>query len=153
MRLKARLRRLRADVDWLKTWGALRAVELRLEMLEVQRAMERVKAARVAKAAKPAVVRPALRDAPLRDAPQGEVMPIERPPPHPEEPCAARHLEGCQPARPEPPPEIIGGQPPEFPELFRPVTWRKRGPQDWDDDTEDMVGRCYVDYDPLEDTV
>ena len=139
MRLKARLRRLRADVDWLKTWGALRAVELRMEMLEVQRAMERVKAARVAKAT---VVRPAVRDAAVPAAPRREVVRLEPPPKPPPPPPV------------EPPPlEIIGGQPPEFPEPLRPVTWRPREQQDWDDDTEDMVGRCYVDYDPLEDTV
>ena len=56
------------------------------------------------------------------------------------------------PPEPEPAPEPMGGQPTEFPEHIREVTWRPRGPQDWVDDSEDMVGRCYTDYDPLEDS-
>jgi hypothetical protein len=55
------------------------------------------------------------------------------------------------PPEPAPLPEPIGGQPAEFPEPNREVTWCPRGPQDWNDDSEDMVGRCLTDYDPLED--
>ncbi len=55
------------------------------------------------------------------------------------------------PPVPEPTPEPMGGQPTEFPEPIREVTWRPRGPQDWNDDSEDVVGRCLTDYDPLAD--
>jgi hypothetical protein len=65
-------------------------------------------------------------------------MPVAAAPPEPE-------------PVPEPMPEPMGGQPTEFPEPIRPVTWRQRGPQDWADDSEDMVGRCLTDYDPLAD--
>jgi hypothetical protein len=99
MRLKARLRRLQADVDWLKTWGALRAIELQLKLLETQEAMSKAEEARR----------------------QG-----------------AFERAGCR--RPNPP-SIC---------KIRPVRWRQRGPQDWDDDREDMVDRCLTEYDPLE---
>ena len=77
MRLKARIRRLQAEVEWLKTWGALRAVELQMEMFEMQREIERVKAERAAEAAT------------RRPAPPCSVLPVVQPaqlpiPPPPE---------------------------------------------------------------------
>jgi hypothetical protein len=53
-------------------------------------------------------------------------------PPEPEEPLV-------QPFNYDPPPEM----------QIRPVRWRQRGPQDYEDDGEDMYGKCIVDYDPL----
>jgi hypothetical protein len=40
MRLKARLRRLERDVEWLRFWGALRVIEMKLELIEKQKALE-----------------------------------------------------------------------------------------------------------------
>ncbi len=57
--------------------------------------------------------------------------------------------EAVRPPAPDSRPEPMGGQPSEFPELIRDVTWRPRGPQDWNDDSEDMVGRCLTEYDVL----
>lgn len=96
------------------------------------------------------------RDASLRAAPQDEEVrvataspPLKSPEPtnpHPEEPSEARRLEGWDPA--PPPVESSSYDPPPDMQI-RPVQWRQRGPQDRQDDGEDMYGRCIVDYDPL----
>jgi hypothetical protein len=135
VRLKARIQRLQADVAWLKTWGALRSAELRLEILAAQKAMEQAAEARRPRAPRPVAPPP---PPPRVSIPANIPVRPPTPPPTP-------------PPRELPQPQPMGGQPLELPEPFQPVRWRIRGPQDWHDDSEDMVGRCYVDYDPLAD--
>ena len=134
MRLKARIRKLEAEVEWLKTWGLLRACELQLKILEVERAMEAHEAARQA-----------ARQAAREVAPRAEVEAIDRAPPHPEEPSEARRLEGCEPPAYTPP----DWQPEHM--QVRPTQWRIRGPtdrDDWDDDDSE-VGQAAIEYDPM----
>ena len=75
---------------------------------------------------------PILRDASLRSAPQDEEVRVEPP---------------LQPPEPEPVKPFTYDPPPEM--QIRPVTWRRRGPRDYEDDEDDMYGKCIVDYDPL----
>ena len=170
MSIRTRLKRLRTEVDWLGENGELRLLEMEWKLLQMKEqisARDPARARRLgflpepAKPPQPAPrPLPIPRDAPLRSAPQEEVVRVESfvggagrvgPPPtpaqpHPEERPARPRLEGSEPAPPlvqpftyDPPPEM----------QIRPVTWRRRGPQDYEDEGEDMYGRCIVDYDPL----
>ena len=160
MRLKARLKRLAADVHWLKFDGALNVVEKQMRLLEVMRAVEAARQRQAEAAKKPPrhhpksapphpeervarlegcepapSLEPTLRDAPLRDAPQGEVV-------------------RSAPAKPpDPPPVQSLPEPfvPNVPEhmLVRPVQWRIRGPDDYDWEEPGTNGRCLTEYDPL----
>ena len=83
-------------------------------------------------------LQPILRDAPLRGAPQDEVVRVATPP-SPPNPRPPPEPELVQPFTYDPPPEM----------QIRPVTWRRRDARDYDDDPDDMYGKCIVDYDPL----
>ncbi len=159
---RATLRQLKTEMRWLWREGLPREIETRLRIVDMlQQISDRVARDPAAAARWAATGRsvplppprvappPALlvrRDVPPRDAPQDQVKKVEPPPPHPEEPREARRLEGCEPAPPN-------YDPPEHMQI-RPVTWRLRGPQDWPDDckhdSEDWVGRCKTEYDPLD---
>jgi hypothetical protein len=150
--LERRITRLEAVLRRRKSYAALR----RLEILLAEERTERPE--------------PILRKATLRAAPQGEAVRVEPPPEsHPEEPSEARRQgaferlrakgrEGCEPARPPPPAESPKPEPPLVQPFtydppsemqIRPVTWRRRDARDYDDDPDDMYGKCIVDYDPL----
>ena len=160
MSVGTRLKRLRTQVEWLDENGELRLLEIEWKLLQMKEqisARDPALARRLgflpapAKPPQPAPrPLPILRDATLRAAPQDEVVRIARPPeptkPHPEERPARPRLEGSEPAPPlvqpftyDPPPEM----------QIRPVQWRRRGPSDYEDDSDDMYGKCIVDYDPL----
>lgn len=160
MSVRTRLKRLRTEVDWLDENGELRLLEMEWKLLQMKEqisARDPALARRLgflpepAKPPQPAPrPLPILRDAPLRSAPQDEEVRVETPPvpakPHPEEPRETRRLEGSEPA-PPPVQPFTYDPPPEM--QVRPVTWRTRGPQDYEDDEDDMYGKCIVDYDPL----
>ncbi len=169
MSVGTRLKRLEAQVEWLDENGALRLLEIEWKLLQMK---EQISARDPALArrlgflpepAKPLQPAPRPLDEEVRIAP-----PPEPTKPHPEERRVAARLEGSEPAprsRPilrdaslrsapqdeaapvplvqpftyDPPPEM----------QIRPVTWRRRGPQDYEDDSDDMYGKCIVDYDPL----
>jgi hypothetical protein len=141
--LKGRLRRLDAGVRWLETEGVFIRWELRMKLAQMTKAIDdhraRVKAL-------PPAPKPILRDAPLRGAPQDEAVRVEAKP-HLEERPARPRLEGCEPALP--------GQPtsPPSPEMeIRPVRWRARTAQDYDEEERPGTnGRCITEYDPLRD--
>jgi hypothetical protein len=156
VRLKARLKRLAADVHWLKFDGALNVVEKQMRLLKVMRAVEAARQ-RQAEAVKRAVQKP----------PRPHPKPA---PPHPEERVA--RLEGSEPApsfeptlrdaplqgapqgedvRPPPAPPLPEPFVPNVPEhmLVRPVQWRIRGPDDYDWEEPGTNGRCLTEYDPL----
>lgn len=163
MSIRTRLKRLRTEVEWLGENGELRLLEMEWKLLQMK---EQISARDPARARRlgflpplpaPATPPPELpkphpeerRVASLRSAPQDEVVRVESfvggavrvappsPPPLPKPPEPEPPL--VQPFTYDPPPEM----------QIRPVTWRRRGPQDHEDDGEDMYGRCIVDYDPL----
>jgi hypothetical protein len=123
MRLKARLKRLEAEVRWLQLEGRLRSVELRLKILDRECQLAKHKAARQAKAARPSE-RPQL-----------------SPPPPP--PPIVRRTAAEMPAPPRASPreesfvQPFDYDPPEHMQI-RPVRWRIRGPDDhyWEDDND-----------------
>jgi hypothetical protein len=135
--LKARVRRLQADVEWMRWWGRLRQVEHRMKLLEIQRAREAAEKRRAT---------PILREAPAPAAPRGEAVSaaVARPPPTPEpsgkaSPMPPPLAAPVQPFIPDPPPEM----------QIRPVTWRFRTAQDYADDAGERYGRCLTEYDVL----
>jgi hypothetical protein len=182
--LRARIKRLETQVEWLDENGELRLLEIEWKLLQMkeqisardpvrarrlgflpplpvpvtpppeptkphpeepsaarrQGAFERLRSKRPEGSEPAPPVEPTLRDAALRAAPQGEEVRVELPvvatpppPPKPPEP------EPVKPFTYDPPPEM----------QIRPVFWRKRGTRDYEDDEDDMYGKCIVDYDPL----
>ncbi len=139
MSLRAQIQRLQRDVEWLRWWGRLRAVEQRMKIREIQRAMEKAQAAS-------AMVRRPPRPVPAPPVPP----PMAKPPP--------LHREASTPApppKPPPPPPpdpaIHPYDPPEHMQI-RPTQWRVPGPADYHDDAAAGTnGQCIVDYDPLAD--
>ena len=132
MRLRARLKRLRAEVEWLKWWGVLRACELQMEILARTRELEALQAASAKKTARE---KPARREQPKPAAPVPANEPV--PPPEPKQ---------AEPGRSA---QVFNGDPPEHMQI-RPVRWRTRSPQDdLDDDMEDQPHD--EDYDVLDD--
>jgi hypothetical protein len=158
MALKARIRRLQVDMEWMRWWGRLRRVELQMELLARQRAIE------AAQAKKRDVAPPAARPG------KKIVKPI---PPRPEARRQQKRLEPREPAKrsraeddreavllataplPMPLPLPMPGQQPTSERSadlqMRPVQWRHRGPDDWAEDEEHDYSRCLVDYDVMAD--
>ena len=71
MSLRARIRRLERDVEWLRWWGRLRAVEMRMKIIEIQKGMEKAAAKPILLGVSSAGARKRL-DAVLRTAPRDE---------------------------------------------------------------------------------
>jgi hypothetical protein len=140
VRLKARLKRLAADVQWLKYDGALNVIEKQIRFMETMDALDaaRQRQAEAAKLPKKAVVRPT-----AREAPPPKPTPGPTPPPTP------------PPTAPPSPPAPMPGQPTSLPSAdseIRPVTWRPRTAQDYaEDDRPGTNGRCITEYDVLRD--
>ncbi len=63
-----------------------------------------------------------------------------------EPPAEPRTPPPAPPPEPKPPPWTY--DPPSEMQI-RPVTWRRRDARDYEDDPDDMYGKCIVDYDPL----
>ncbi len=113
MRLKARLGRLEAHVEWLRFWGALRVVEMKLELIAKQKALEEHKARR-----EEAVRRP-----PPSARPKAEAPPASPPlPPIPSQPEAVAPAAPVAMPPPRPPPVEETHDIPEHMQI-RPVRW------------------------------
>ena len=170
MSLRARIKRLEPEVGWLNENGALCVLEIKMKirgMLAQIHARDPELARGLGfvpppgqKREKPPP-RPTVAAAPGVAPPDGAVLvesfaggrariepvppePVTPPPvlPEPEAtgaPAAPPEETFVQPFHYDPPPEM----------QIRPVTWRRRRPQDYVDDPDDMYGRCIVDYDPL----
>ena len=171
MSLKARIKRLEREVQWLKYEGWARSLEMRMKLMEHATALKAHKAAQKAKAAAEKAPRP------RRSA--GHAPPAAEPP-RPEEPREVRRLEGPatemalvptkalsllradrdaslrdapqgeakRASTVEPEPFVY--DPPEHMQI-RPVTWRLRTAEDdWDDDDDDFGPyQVATEYDPL----
>ncbi|SKA27328.1 hypothetical protein SAMN02745126_04641 [Enhydrobacter aerosaccus] len=173
MRLKGRLRRLEAQVAWLSSEGELRACALRLEALEKMQeisdhlARDPAAAARW-KAAGFSIALPPPRVSERRFPLMARLEPAAALPltaplllPGERSPMDASDLSSSA----APPTEERRGKadipemsdqapldPPEHMQI-RPITWRIRGPDDWDDDEGDDGKLCPLDeeYDVLAD--
>jgi len=170
--IRTRLKRLEAQVDWLDENGELLMLEMQWKLIQLK---EQIYARDPALSRRLGLIPP---DKQKLEEQRAMAPPSLAPPqpaqPHPEERPARPRLEGSEPAprsepilrdaslrsapqdeevRVEPPPEPERVQPFTYdppPEMqIRPVTWRRRGPQDYEDDEDDMYGKCIVDYDPL----
>jgi hypothetical protein len=168
MSLKAQIRAARREMRWLWTEGLPREIETRFAIVDMlQKISDRVAcdpaaAARWAEAGigvtlpPPRVSAPPVWPLPVRelhryadrDAPQCAAAREEKP-----DVVSLPPQSAPEPA-PEPAPVIApppNYDPPEHMQI-RPVWWRQRGPEDYaEDEAEDWVGRCKVDYDPLAD--
>jgi hypothetical protein len=149
MRLKARIKRLEADVEALRHWGPIRTYEQKLEYLAIRRRIEEHQA----KVAAAKQVMAALLKSP----------PAPPPAPGPAQPVAAASPVAPAPhaSPPEPREQPPVDRPVEFPrepvaQPFEPihtglVRWRIRGPDDDDDNEDDDEDREEEDYDPFAD--
>ena len=150
MSLKARLKRLEAQVEWLEFDGMLRMCELKLELIDKKRQIADHLAANPEAAALFAA------------AGITSIRPTPRPPaPSPAPPLPPARPPSYELLRPPPPPPAPPPPPPELPPKaevwthdprehmrIEKVTWRVRTPQDdFDDDEEDEREDDY--YDPL----
>ncbi|MBS0547544.1 MAG: hypothetical protein JSR24_07335 [Proteobacteria bacterium] len=130
MSLRRRLVRLEREVEWLWWWGRLAAVEHRMKMIEIQKAMARAEAEK----AKQRTCRPERSEGP-RASPKSDVDHSARSFAAlrmTEEPAAPRDEEVRVEDAPDPPL----------------AWWRERRSEDYEDDGR---GRVLVDYDPLAD--
>lgn len=130
MSLKRRLVRLEREVEWLWWWGRLAIAEHQLEIIAIQKAM-----AKAAEERKKVAVKPAPLVVPPRIPAPVPEKPPEKPPPL------------VVPFIAEPPPSRPFYDPPEHMQI-RPVQWRERRSDDYEDDGR---GTVLVDYDPLAD--
>ena len=136
MSLKARLNRLDSEIEWLRWWGRLRAIDLQMDLLALQRKRAKMEEDRE---------RAKKEEAHRREAAKAEALKPEK-----------RLLEQPPSPPPKPPPEVLptppplmGGQPcSEIPEhmQIRPVSWGTPRYEPYDNE-----GKCLVDYDPLAD--
>jgi hypothetical protein len=145
MSLKARLNRLDGEIEWLRWWGRLRAVELRMDLLAARRKLAKAQEDRV---------RAEKEEARRREAARAEAVEQQKrllePPPLPPKPPPEVLPTPPPAAKSKPPPLApMGGQPcSEIPEhmQIRPVSWGSRSYEPYD-----SGGKCLVDYDPLAD--
>ena len=144
MRLKARLKRLAADVHWLKYDGALNVIEKQLRLMELMNGLEAAeqRQAEAAKTPNKAVAR--------STAPEVRVPPP--PPARPEaSPSPSPDSLPDPPPKPPPDPPLVLPFAPNALEHTQsmPVQWRIRGPDDYDWEEPGTNGRCLTEYDPL----
>ena len=153
---KSRLRRLDAGVRWLETEGVLIAWQLRMKLAQIQQEIADHLAANPDIAAKHKGLFDVLPPPRVKVRPPARTPPPAPPLPKPVQPPAieVRPPPLPPPRAPEPPPEPLPGQPvaprPAHLEI-RPVHWRPRGPQDYDEERPGTNGRCIVNYDPFRD--
>ncbi|HTR82918.1 MAG TPA: hypothetical protein VMI56_00470 [Reyranella sp.] len=126
MSLKARIRRLEADVEWMTGAGYIEMLGLMLELARLEQEVLPALAKWQAERAKPPTPpKPAVAKPPV------EVPPPSPPPPPPPPPLAP-------PSPPPPPPEPVI-QTFDIPEHMQvaPVWWRHRRPEDYVYDRDD----------------
>lgn len=144
MSLKARLNRLDGEIEWLRWWGRLRAIELQMDLLAARRKLAKAKEDR-ARADKDVARR---REAARAETVTQQKRLLEPPAPPPPKPPPQVLSTPPPEALPKPPP-VMGGQPcEEVPEhmQIRPVSWGIGRHEPYD-----SGGMCLVDYDPLAD--
>lgn len=140
MSLKARLNRLDNEIEWLRWWGRLRAIELQMELLAFQRKRAQMEEGR----ARAVEVEEQRRAAARREAIEQEKRRREPPPVLPKlPPLTAPALVPALIQEPVEPP--FNYDPPEHMQI-RPVRWGTPRQEPYDNE-----GKCLVDYDPLAD--
>jgi len=165
MSLMARIRRFEARLEWLDDKGPLRRCEIEFKWLKMKEQVEArlarepghemarhlgsVMGVKLPPLPKPPPPAPVVRPPPPAPPPS--------PPPSPASVARERSFADVVQRPPRswpPPPPPVEWETHDIPEhmQIRPVTWRRRGPQDdddWDDGGRDF-GQCLTDYDPLE---
>jgi len=155
MSLMARIRRCKAQLEWLHEKGPLRLCELQLKALEQKAGVEaRLKAnprnenarrmATMLGLALPSLPKPPP-DPPVRPPPMPVVQ--REPPPTP---VVVAPPAAPPPPKPKPPPEPSYDIPEHM--QIRPVHWRERNASDvddWDDEDSPGYGQCLTEYDVL----